>query len=393
LNTPDIAITGLGAVSGFGHGIGALWSGLSTGSSAIRRFDRIDPRGLPITIAAQAPDHTHRAPANSPSRAAALAWIAAREALDQAQTPSLQEMALAASIGWPEGDDPPAAPVALNAPAAWLATELGLGGPRRVCLSACAASTQALGDAARWIRSGRVRQCLVVGADSRLHRPGILGYARLGALETRFASRPAAASRPFDRARGGFVIGEGAGALVLEEGSHARARGARILAWLRGHAATNDAYRLTDPDPTGAATARAITLALQDAGLPPSAVGYLNLHGTGTPVNDQAEAAALRLAFGPALARIAAGSYKSMIGHLAMAAGAVETVGTVLALLNQWLPPNLNLDDLDPACVGPDYISGAPRPAAVRWAVKSSQGFGGQNAAVVLEAAGHCPPS
>lgn len=393
MNIPDIAITGLGAVSGFGHGVDALWSGLATGSSAIRRIDRIDPSGLPVAIAAQAPGHAHRAPADAPSRPAALAWIAATAALDQAGATAFPETALAAAIGWPEGSDPPPAPVALDAPAAWLATALGLGGPRRVCLSACAAATQALGDAARWIRSGRVRQCLVVGSDSRLHRPGILGYARLGALETRSTSRPAAASRPFDRARGGFVIGEGAGALFLEEGGHARARGARVLAWLRGHAATNDAFRLTDPDPAGTATARAITLALRDAGVSADAVGYLNLHGTGTPANDQAEAAALRLAFGPALSRIAAGSNKSMIGHLAMAAGAVETVATVLALHHQLLPPNLNLDNPDPACAGPDYITGAARPAAVRWAVKTSQGFGGQNAAVVLEASADSPAS
>ena len=396
MNTAAIAITGLGAVSGFGRGVDTLWAGLSTGTSAIRRFDLIDPAGLPVTIAAQAPRVLVGAPADTPSRAAALAWLAAVEALHQAaltRPDDTKHVALAAAIGWPEGPEPPPTPVRLDAAADWLAGSLGLGGPRRLCLSACAASTQALGDAARWIRSGRVRQCLVVGADSRLHRPGILGYARLGALETRFPHRPSAASRPFDRSRHGFVIGEGSGALVLEEETHARARGARILAWLRGHAATNDAFRLTDPDPTGTSIARAITLALQDAGVSADAIDYLNLHGTGTPANDLAEAAALRLAFGPALSRIPAGSVKSMVGHLAMASGAIESVATVLALRHQWLPPNLNLDDLDPDCAGPDYLTSSARPDSVRWAVKTSQGFGGQNAAVVLEACTDPTPS
>jgi len=387
LNPPRIAITGLGAVTGFGIGTPALWAGLSTGTSAIRRFDRIDPAGLPVTLAAQAPLWLRDAPPDAPSRAAALAWLAAREALAQAGSPPTAPMALAAAIGWPGGSAPPPEPTALDAPARWLARLLGLEGPVRVCLSACAASTQALGDAARWIRSGRARQCLVVGGDTRLHPAGILGYARLGALETRHHSRPTAASRPYDRSRGGFVIGEGAGALLLEEASHARERGARILAWLRGHAATNDAFRLTDPDPAGTATARAITLALHDARLAPEAVDCLNLHGTGTPANDQAEAAALRLAFGPSLSRIPAGSLKSMIGHLAMAAGAVESAATVLTLQNRLLPPNLNLEDLDPACAGPDYVGSRARPAAIRYALKTSQGFGGQNAAAVFEAA------
>lgn len=385
MNPTRIAITGLGAVSGFGNGIAALWAGLSTGSSAIRHFDLIDPAGLPVDIAAQAPRVLPDAPPDAPSRAAAMAWLAAREAWIQAGSPDPAPLALAAAIGWAGGSAPPPESAALDAPARWLAASLGLQGPCRVCLSACAAATQALGDAARWIRSGRARQCLVVGADTRLHRCGILGYARLGALETRHSTRPSAASRPFDRARGGFVIGEGAGALLLEDAAQARARGARILAWLRGHAATNDAYRLTDPDPAGTATARAITLALQDAGLTSADVGYLNLHGTGTPANDRAEAAALRLAFGPALSRILSGSIKSMIGHLAMAAGAVESVATVLSLQHRLLPPNLNLEELDPECAGPDYIIHRARPADVRFALKTSQGFGGQNAAAVFE--------
>jgi 3-oxoacyl-[acyl-carrier-protein] synthase II len=381
-----LAITGIGAVSGFGIGTAALWAGLSTGSSAIRRFDLISPQSLPVVIAAQAPLHLP-APDTSPSRAASLGWLAAREALDQAQLTNTTPLGFCGAIGWPmeiplQSEDEP---VALHRGGDWLAGALGIESPRRFCLSACAASTQSLGDAARWLRSGRVRQCLVVGADTRLHPLGIIGYDKLGALETRHHSRPSAASRPFDIDRGGFVIGEGAGAVVLETAESARQRGVRPRAWLRGHAATNDAYRLTDPEPEGTAAARCISLALQDGGLGPESVDYLNLHGTGTPANDAAETAALRRAFGTHLARIHAGSFKSMIGHLAMAAGAVEVVGTVLALEHQCVPPNLNLDHPDPACSGPTFTGGEARSASLRFALKGSYGFGGQNAAVLLE--------
>lgn len=385
---PEIAVTGIGAVSGFGLGTAALWAGLSTGTSAIRRLDPFPPHfgQPPVTIGAPAPTFLRGAPADAPGRAAAMAWLAATEALAHASQPDPATLALTGAIGWPEQTPQSLSPFALSQSLDWLAAQLRLGGSRRACLSACAASTQAIGDAVRWIRSGRVIRCLVVGADTRLHPAGIFGYARLGALETRFSSRPTAASRPFDAHRGGFVIGEGAGALVLEDATAARQRGAPILAFIRGHATTADAYRLTDPEPEGQSAARCLCQALVDAAIQPHQVDYLNLHGTGTPANDTAEAAALRLALGPALRTIPAGSFKSMTGHLAMAAGALETVGTILALRHRLLPPNLNLETPDPACAGPDYLGNTPRPAAIRHALKSSQGFGGQNASLVLEA-------
>lgn len=383
MHPAPIAITGMGAVSGFGRGVDALWAGLSTGGSAIRRVTLPESPAWPAVGGAAAPLDLC-APPSAPSRAAAMAWLAAREALARSGTPP-EKATLCAAIGWPlDPAAPPGSRVPLDAAPSWLGNQLGLRGPHWTCYSACAASTQAIGDALRLLRSGEATACLVVGADTRLHPLGVTGYAKLGALAGDHASAPARACRPFDRARTGFVIGEGAGALVLETLDTARARGAEILGLVLSAAATCDAFRPTDPEPSGAQAARCLQLALDRAGLRPDQVDALNLHGTGTPANDRAEAAALRTVFGPALERIPAGSFKSLIGHLAMAAGIVECIGAVMALRHGLLPPNRNLDDPDPDCAGPDYVRGGARKGNFRTVLKGSFGFGGQNAAVVL---------
>jgi len=374
-----IAVTGMGAVSGFGTGCTALWAGLSTGSSAVRRYDLFPSEGFPVAIAAQAPGVW------SEDRALAMGRTALREALIQASLPDTSSLALCGAVGWPAWPSLPDNSFGRGLDT--LAAENGIRGPVLSCLSACAASTQAVGDAIRLLRRGEAEAVAVVGADTRLYPFALWGYHQLGALTTQHKEAPARACRPFDRDRAGFVIGEGAGALVLETESRARARGAAAGGFVLGAASTCDAFRLTDPEPEGTAASRCLELALARAGLQPPDIGYANLHGTGTPANDRAEVAVLRRVFGGALDRIPCGSFKSLTGHLSMAAGAVEIIGTLLALRHGILPPNRNLEHIPEDCAGPDWIRNTPREASPRFALKASYGFGGQNSAVVLEKA------
>lgn len=373
-----IAVTGMGAVSGFGTGCIQLWAGLSTGTSAVRRYDLFPSQGFPVTIAAQAPGVW------SEDRALAMGRSALQEALNQASLSDTSSIALCGAVGWPAWPSLPDNSFGCGLEA--LAVENGIRGPVLSCLSACAASTQAVGDAVRLLRRGEADVVAVVGADTRLYPLALLGYHQLGALTTHHKEAPTRACRPFDRDRAGFVIGEGAGALVLETESRARARGAAACGYVLGAASTCDAYRLTDPEPEGTAAARCLELALVRAGLQPSDIGYANLHGTGTAANDRAEVAVLRRVFGETLGRVPCGSFKSMTGHLSMAAGAVEIIGSLLALHHGILPPNRNLENIPEDCLGPDWICNGPRQASPRFALKASYGFGGQNSAVVLEA-------
>jgi 3-oxoacyl-[acyl-carrier-protein] synthase II len=377
-----LAITGMGAVTGFGHGVPALWAGLSTGTSAIRRYDLFSSKDFPIAIAAQAPGEWD----GKSHRALGFARRALEEALTQAALPTPTRTGLCGAIGgFPGTSESTTVDPIFTGDLETLAVETTLTGPVVSSYSACAASTQALGDAARLLRRGEADAVAVVGADTRLHPLALLGYHQLGALSPHHTEAPHKASRPFDRDRAGFVIGEGAGALILETESRARQRGVPIRGFLRGAASTCDAYRLTDPEPEGTAAARCLQLALERAGLEPGDIGYASLHGTGTPANDRVEVTVLRAVFGNTLAHLPCGSFKSLIGHLSMAAGAVEIIGTLLALANGFLPANRNLDHVADDCVGPDWIRTEARTAHPRFALKTSFGFGGQNSAVVLE--------
>ncbi|MDX6765868.1 MAG: beta-ketoacyl-[acyl-carrier-protein] synthase family protein [Candidatus Methylacidiphilales bacterium] len=375
-----VAVTGLGAVTGFGTGCAALWAGLSTGSSAVRRYDLFPSKGFPVAIAAQAPGIL------TEDRALVLGRTALREALRQASLTDAVSVGLCGAVGWPAWPAKNENGFAHGLDT--LAREHNFRGPVLSCLSACAASTQAMGDAVRLLRNGEAAAVAVVGADTRLYPLALLGYHQLGALTTHHREDPARACRPFDRDRAGFVIGEGAGALVLETESKAHARGAKVWGFIRGTASTCDAFRLTDPEPGGVIAARCLEEAITRAGLEPADIGYANLHGTGTPANDRVEVAVLRRVFGEKLGQVPCGSFKSMIGHLSMAAGAVEIIGTLLALRFGVLPPTRNLDHISEDCLGPDWIQNSPRQATPRFALKASYGFGGQNSTVVLEATG-----
>jgi 3-oxoacyl-[acyl-carrier-protein] synthase II len=270
----------------------------------------------------------------------------------------------------------------LHTPTAHLAEYFDLQGPNYACLTACAAGTQAVGEATELIRHGDADVMLAGGAHSMIHPFGVTGFNLLTALSTR-NDQPQRASRPFDLHRDGFVIGEGAGMLVLEELEHARKRGARILGELTGYGSTGDAFRVTDSHPEGRGAIACMQAALADARLSPEEVGYINAHGTSTKINDLVETLAIKKVLGEHAYRVPISSSKSMLGHLIGAAGAVELIVCVMALRRGVLPPTINYEVPDPAC-DLDYIPNQAREVRARNALSNSFGFGGQNTSLVV---------
>lgn len=265
---------------------------------------------------------------------------------------------------------------------AHLAAYFDLEGPNYNCLTACAASSQAIGEATELIRHGDADVMLSGGAHSMIHPFGLTGFNLLTALSTR-NDNPTKASRPFDRERDGFVMGEGAGMLVLEELEHARRRGAPIYAEITGYGTTADAFRMTDSHPEGRGAIACLQQALDDGGTRPEDIGYINAHGTSTQVNDKVETLAIKKVFGEAAYRVPISSTKSMLGHLIAAAGAVELVITIMAMRRSILPPTINYEVPDPEC-DLDYVPNVAREQKVRHAVSNSFGFGGQNVSLVV---------
>ena len=266
--------------------------------------------------------------------------------------------------------------------AAHLARAAGIGGPLLASMTACAGGTQAVGDAFRWIRRGEADVVLAGASDSEIYPMGLASFCLLGALSRR-NDAPERASRPFDGARDGFVLGEGAGFLVLEEREHARARCADVLAEVAGFGSACDSYRVTDPHPEGLGAVLAMRRALDDAGLSPDDVDYVNAHGTSTPGGDRAEVRALKAVFGSRLGGVAVSSTKSMIGHLTVAAGAVEAIVTALSLRDGRVHPTLNQEVRDPEC-GIDTVPEGARRLDLRAALSNSFAFGGQTACLAF---------
>ena len=270
----------------------------------------------------------------------------------------------------------------LHTTSAHVAEYFGLEGPNYSCLTACAAGSQALGEALEMIRCGDVDLMLAGGSHSMIHPLGVTGFNLLTALSTR-NDDPTRASRPFDLHRDGFVIGEGAGVLVLEEWEHARRRKAKIHAELTGYGSTGDAFRVTDSHPEGRGAVACMAAALADARLAPEDVGYINAHGTSTRVNDKSETTAIKKVFGEAAYRTPVSSSKSMLGHLIAAAGAVELIICVETLRRGVLPPTINYETPDPDC-DLDYVPNAAREKRIRHALSNSFGFGGQNVSLIV---------
>jgi 3-oxoacyl-[acyl-carrier-protein] synthase II len=249
-------------------------------------------------------------------------------------------------------------------------------------MTACAAGTQAIGDAARWIRRGWADAVVAGGTDSELYPMGLASFCLLGALSTRDGD-PSAASRPFEAGRDGFVIGEGAGILALEEREHALRRGARIHAEVLGFGSACDSYRVTDPHPEGRGAVQAMRQAVQEAGIETEEIGYINAHGTSTVANDRIETAAIKRLLGDQAPRVPVSSSKSMIGHLTVAAGAVEAIATIQTLKTQTIHPTINYETPDPEC-DLDYVPNRARKASLRYALSNSFAFGGQCASLLL---------
>ncbi|HSD80131.1 MAG TPA: beta-ketoacyl-[acyl-carrier-protein] synthase family protein [Solirubrobacteraceae bacterium] len=393
------AITGLGAVSGYGWGVEALWRGVLSGQTAIRGFSRFDHAGYRTLVAAQVPDAPAHAAAGHGLRlslADRFALEAVAEALAAARLPGrLDDLEAGLFFGsstggmW-ESEEYFAgltgprrrARIALldsqqpSGPGDAVARACGVGGPVETIASACASATLALGAALAALRAGEVELALVGGSDS-LCRLTYAGFNSLRAVDE-------VPCRPFRAERAGMSIGEGAALLVVESESSAARRGARVLAWLEGVGASCDAHHMTSPDPEGDGIARAVAAALADAGTRAEAIDFVNVHGTGTPHNDAAEARMLRRVFGARAAAVPATSTKASIGHYLGAAGAIEALVTVLALARGLVPPTPGAGTVDGA-LGIDLVVGAPRAVpGARRALSTNLAFGGANAACVL---------
>ena len=261
----------------------------------------------------------------------------------------------------------------------------GLMGPNHAVVTACSTGAHSIGDAARMIRDDDADIMLAGGAEATICPIGIAGFAQARALSTNFNDEPARASRPYDEARDGFVMGEGAGVVVLEEYEHAKARGAKIYAEVAGYGLSGDAYHVTAPHPEGSGAYRSMEMALKKAGMTPADIDYVNAHGTSTPLGDELELGAVRRLFGDAVSDISMSSTKSAIGHLLGGAGAVESIFCILALRDQIVPPTLNLDNPSESCAGVDLVPYKAKQRSVRAVLNNSFGFGGTNASLVMK--------
>lgn len=402
-----VVVTGMGVVSPLGSSVDALAEGLYAGRSGVRRISIFDAGTLPTRIAGEC-----ELPPDAPlgDRKIAFALEAARQAMRAATAPgtspargpgsvvslgvgleffSPQHMIDRARPGFAMPDTLAARLAFLQTPSDLcvhlVAREHGFVAPPVVHVSACAAGADAIGHAYRLIASGRRRAAIAGGTDSMVNPLGVAGFCALRATSTR-NDDPARASRPFDEARDGFVLGEGAGAIVLERREDALARGATIHAEIGGYGCSFDAHGISEPHPEARGAVAAIRRALADAGLAPDAIGAVNAHGTGTPKNDPVETIALKTVFGERARAIPISATKSMIGHLISAAGAVEAIATIVALERQRVHPTVNLDRPDPAC-DLDYVPHVARAHAHDHALSTSYGFGGHNAAIVLSRA------
>ncbi|KUM73509.1 beta-ketoacyl-[acyl-carrier-protein] synthase family protein [Streptomyces curacoi] len=403
-----VMVTGLGPVTPVGVGAEAFHAGQLAGRSAVRPITRFDASDLPVRIAGEVDLPEELRPARREAAvtdrvthlAAAAAELALRDAgLDPATadgtrvgvvlgtgcggTEAYRDGAVALTRRGPNGIGARYVPTSMhNASAAWLAIRHGFSGPVTTTVTACAGGADALVAAHQMIASGEADVVLAGGAEAPVTDLMVSGFARMRALSTR-NDEPERASRPFGADRAGFVLSEGAAVLVLESAEHARARGARPLAELRGYGRTGDAHHIVAPRPDGSAAARAVTVALRSAGLAPEEISHVNAHGTGTVRNDAAEAAALRAALGRLALRVPVTATKSLTGHSLGAAGAVEAVAAVQTLTHQVVPPTANLDRPDPA-IGLDVVRHEPRDTSVSAVLSNSFAFGGHNVALVL---------
>lgn len=421
-----VVITGMGAVTPLGHSVKDLYEGQLAARNGVGPISIFNARRFPTKFAAEVKDFDLGRFVPNPQRwensgvnsrfaaAAAQQALAGAGALDD---PKIDRTRFGVYLGSGEGiQDFPhlisliarsyraerrvvdtvafargaqaefhpgrEAEQELHTTAAHLATHFDLEGPNYNCLTACAASSQAIGEATEIIRHGDADIMLSGGSHSMIHPLGVTGFNLLTALSTN-NEESRKASRPFDLRRDGFVLGEGSGMLVLEEFEHARRRGATIHAEVTGYGSTADAYRVTDSHPEGRGAIACIRGALEDSGLAPSDIDYINAHGTSTQVNDRVETLAIKSVLGDRAYRIPVSSSKSMLGHLIAAAGAVELITCVMAIHHNAVPPTINYEAPDPEC-DLDYVPNVAREARLRHVLSNSFGFGGQNISLIV---------
>ena len=415
-----VVVTGMGLVSPLGSGVEVVWQRLLAGRSGLRNLPDEVVADLPAKVGGAVPSVADDAEAGfdpdlatppkeqkKMDRFIMFAMEAARQALEQAgwqaQTADAQERTatiIGSGVGGfgaiadavrttdsrgPRRLSPFTIPSFLvNLAAGHVSIQHGFKGPLGAPVTACAAGVQAIGDAARLIRSGEADIAVCGGAEAAIDRVSLAGFAAARALSSGYNDTPERASRPFDSGRDGFVMGEGSGLLVIESLEHSLARGAQPLAELVGYGTSADAYHLTAGPEDGSGARRAMSLALAQAGIAPEQVQHLNAHATSTPVGDLGELAAIKSLFG-ADNKIAVTSTKSATGHLLGAAGGIEAIFTLLAIRDQIVPATLNLDNPDPAAQGVDIVHGKARPMTIEYALSNGFGFGGVNASALFK--------
>ena len=407
--TRRVVVTGIGMITALGHNARDNWDAMAAGRSGIAPITLFDPTGYDSRVAGEVKDfepakYMDRKEARRADRVTQLAFVAASEALTQSGYDSASSngddfaVIIGTAIGGittlmaeyetlrakgPSRVSPFLMPMMLSdMTSGQLSIKLGARGVNYCLVSACASGADSIGEAANIIRRGDAEIALAGGTEAAITPISMAGFSAAKALTTS-NDDPASASRPFDRERDGFVMGEGAGVLVLESEEHAVARGARILAEFAGYGATSDAFHITQPDENGQGAARAMRKALKQAGLLPDDIEYLNAHGTSTLMNDKLETLAIKKVFGEYAYTLPISSTKSMTGHLLGAAGAIEAAVCIQAMQHSVIPPTANYRTPDPDC-DLDYVPNVARSAGIEAAMTNSLGFGGHNASLIF---------
>ncbi len=415
-----VVVTGLGLVTPLGGDVETSWANILAGKSGAGRITRFDPSDQACQIACEVKPADHEFGFDPNKRVdhkvqrqvdpfIVYGIDAAGQALEDAgltDMPEAMRYRAGCSIGSGIGGLPGIESESIvlhekgprrvsphfvhgrliNLISGQVSIKYGLMGPNHAVVTACSTGAHSIGDAARMIAMDDADIMVAGGAESALCPLGIAGFAQARALSTNFNDTPEKASRPYDKDRDGFVMGEGAGVVVLEEYEHAKARGAKIYAEVVGYGLSGDAYHVTAPHPEGSGAYRSMEMALKKAGMKPSDIDYINAHGTSTPMGDELELGAVRRLFGDAMSGVSMSSTKSAIGHLLGGAGAVESIFCILAIRDQIVPPTLNLDNPSDGCVGVDLVPHNAKKRPVKAVLNNSFGFGGTNASLVLKA-------
>jgi 3-oxoacyl-[acyl-carrier-protein] synthase II len=415
-----VVVTGLGLVTPLGADVETAWKNILAGKSGAGKITRFDASDQKCHIAAEVKpaDHEYGFDPNKRVDHKVQRQVdpfiiygidAAGQAIEDAGLTDMDEAtrlragcSIGSGIGGLPGIESESLVLAEKGPSrvsphfvhgrlinlisGQVSIKYGLMGPNHAVVTACSTGAHSIGDAARMIRDDDADIMLAGGAEGTICPIGIAGFAQARALSTAFNDQPEKASRPYDKDRDGFLMGEGAGVVVLEEYEHAKARGAKIYAEVVGYGLSGDAHHVTAPHPEGSGAFRSMQMALKKAGMEPSDIDYINAHGTSTPMGDELELGAVRRLFGDAIETVSMSSTKSAIGHLLGGAGAVETIFCILALRDQIVPPTLNLDNPSDSCVGVDLVPHKAKPRKVRAALNNSFGFGGTNASLIVKA-------